>query len=79
MGQRQPIHRKHDMAFGMPCAPPMCFQRLKQLGGNIRSAGKPKRQNSKLEKSRMAWNKLPRESQIFAMIWKKCLRDGNLT
>ena len=48
----------------------MCLQRLKQLGENIRSAGKPKRQNSKLEKSQMAWNKLPRESQIFAMIWK---------
>ena len=48
----------------------MCFQRLNQLGENIRSAGKSKRQNSKLEKSRMAWSKLPRESQILAMIWK---------
>ena len=49
---------------------PMCLQRLKQLSKNIRSAGKPKRQNSKLEKSRTAPNKLPRESQIFAMIRK---------
>jgi len=48
--------------------PPMCLQRLiKQLGENVRSAGKPKKQNRKRQKSRMAWNKLPRESQIFAM------------
>ena len=65
MGQRQPNHRKHVMSFGMPCA--LQGLKIKQLGENIRSAGKPKRQNSKLEKSRMAWNKLPRESQINAI------------
>ena len=58
----------------MPCA-----QSLKQLGENVRSAGNPKRQNSKLEKPRMTWNKLPQESQIFEMIWKNILHDGILT
>ena len=61
MDQRQRYHQK---IWRLELHPPMCLQRL------IRSTGKLKRQNSKLEKSRMAGNKLPRESQIFATIWK---------